>query len=85
VQFCKKSCFAAERAEDALALVRGHAEQLAAFTCKVQNAPNQGTRYNLPDISGTALNKSATRPQSATWKIGASASLLMATITVAFP
>jgi hypothetical protein len=56
--FVKKLMFV----EDALALARGHAEQLAAFTCKVQNTPNQGTRYNLPDIFGTALNKSATRP-----------------------
>jgi hypothetical protein len=31
-------------------------------------------------ISGTALNKSATRPKSATLKIGASSSLLIATI-----
>lgn len=40
------------------------------------NHPN----YSFPLISGTALNRSATRPISATWKMGASASLLMATI-----
>ena len=34
----------------------------------------------LPVSSGTALNRSATRPKSATWKIGASSSLLIATI-----
>ncbi len=33
-------------------------------------------------ISGIALNKSATSPKSATWKIGASGSLLMATIVL---
>ena len=33
---------------------------------------------SLPVSSGTALNRSATRPRSATWKIGASSSLLMA-------
>lgn len=34
----------------------------------------------FPVSSGTALNKSATSPWSATWKIGASGSLLIATI-----
>lgn len=34
----------------------------------------------LPVSSGTALNKSATKPMSATWKMGASGSLLMATM-----
>src|SRR2546428_10964756 len=32
--------------------------------------------------SGSALKRSATRPQSATWKSGASASLLMATLVL---
>lgn len=36
--------------------------------------------YNFSVSSGTALNKSATRPWSATWKIGASGSLFIATM-----
>lgn len=40
------------------------------------------TAYSLAVSSGTAWNRSATRPTSATWKIGASGSLLIATITL---
>ena len=36
--------------------------------------------YSLPVSSGTSVNRSPTRPTSATWKIGASSSLLMATM-----
>ena len=36
--------------------------------------------YSFSVSSGTILNRSPTRPMSATWKIGASSSLLMATI-----
>merc|ERR1719245_2823846 len=42
---------------------------------------NRIALYILSCISGTALKRSATRPKSATWKMGASASLLMATIS----
>ena len=38
--------------------------------------------YNFSVSSGTNLNKSPTRPKSATWKIGASSSLLIATINL---
>src|SRR4051794_10289056 len=38
--------------------------------------------HNFSVSSGTSLNKSPTRPRSATWKIGASSSLLMATISL---
>ena len=48
---------------------------------------NLGSRGNLihhsnPISSGTAANRSASRPKSATLKIGASGSLLIATITL---
>lgn len=36
--------------------------------------------YTFDVSSGTALNKSATKPKSDTWKIGASGSLFIATI-----
>ena len=35
-------------------------------------------RHSFPASSGTTLNRSPTRPMSATWKMGASSSLLMA-------
>lgn len=38
--------------------------------------------YNFSVISGTALNRSATKPKSETWNIGASGSLLIATIVL---
>lgn len=38
--------------------------------------------FNFSVNSGTLMNKSPTRPTSATWKIGASASLLIAAITL---
>lgn len=48
------------------------------------NLPDEWKRrqnyFIFSSISGTALNKSATNPQSETWKIGASGSLFMATI-----
>ena len=37
--------------------------------------------YSFSISSGTAVKRSATSPKSATWKIGASSSLLMATMT----
>jgi hypothetical protein len=37
--------------------------------------------YSFSVSSGTILNRSPTRPTSATWKMGASSSLLMATMT----
>ena len=39
-------------------------------------------RQSFSVSSGTILNRSPTRPMSATWKIGASSSLLMATIVL---
>ena len=38
------------------------------------------TDHSFSVSSGTILNRSPTRPMSATWKIGASSSLLMATM-----
>ncbi len=39
-------------------------------------------RHSFSVSSGTTLNRSPTRPMSATWKIGASSSLLIATMTL---
>ena len=50
------------------------------FIGRYDNWKNISSHYIFSLISGTALNKSATSPRSATWKIGASASLLIATI-----
>lgn len=50
---------------------------------EMMNELNSSTHfYNFSVSSGTALNKSATSPWSATWKIGASGSLLIATIVL---
>ena len=43
---------------------------------------NKNLDYIFPVISGTALKRSATNPKSATWNIGASGSLFMATIVL---
>ncbi len=40
----------------------------------------EDARYSLPVSSGTRVKRSPTRPTSATWKMGASSSLLMATM-----
>lgn len=50
--------------------------------CIISVCMLDGFVYSFPVNSGTALNKSATSPWSATWKIGASGSLLMATMVL---
>src|SRR3546814_16777280 len=52
----------------------------AAATDRPFVSCHSGPDQILPVSSGTALKRSATRPRSATWKIGASSSLLIATI-----